>query len=73
MCVARELASERPTFTVIAERAGATWFISVRDVPGALASVRRHDRIESTARAAIARELQLSKDSFDIEISESGA
>jgi hypothetical protein len=66
-----EVAGERQTFSVIVERAGATWFISVPDVPGALASVRRHDLIESIAKAAIARELQLPKDSFDIEISES--
>lgn len=61
---------DRPVFKVLAERAGAIWFISVPDVPGALASVRRRDYIESIARAAIARVVNLPEDGFDVEISE---
>lgn len=61
---------DRPVFKVLAERAGAIWFISVPDVPGALASVRRREYVESIARAAIARVVDLPEDGFDVEISE---
>jgi hypothetical protein len=70
MMQVRRVEDERPTFKVLAEKAGVTWFISVPDVPGALASVRRHDYIESIARAAISRVLGLSEESFDVEIDE---
>jgi hypothetical protein len=63
---------ERPTYHVIAERAGASWFISVPAVPGALTRTRLHDEIEPIARAAIARELDVPEDSFDVDISSSG-
>lgn len=59
----------RPTYKVVVERAGANWYISVPDVPGALASVRRSEHIESIARSAIARKLGLPEDSFRVEIS----
>jgi hypothetical protein len=62
---------ERPTYNVIAERAGDVWFISVPNVPGALASTRRHDQIEAIARVVIAQALQVPQDSFDIDISSS--
>lgn len=61
----------KPTYKVVVEKAGANWYISVPDVPGALASVRRSEYIESIARSAIARKLGLSEDSFSVEINAS--
>jgi hypothetical protein len=72
MVQVRRVEGERPRFKVLAEKAGATWFISVPDVPGALASVRRRDYIESIARAAIARVLTLPENDFDVQIDEIG-
>ena len=60
----------RPTYEVIVEKAGSRWFVFVPAVPGALASVWKHEHIEPIVRMAIARELALPDDSFDIEISE---
>jgi len=62
------VADERPTYEVIAERAGNSWFISVPSVPGALASTREHNRIEAIVRGVVARELGVPRDSFDLDI-----
>jgi hypothetical protein len=62
---------ERPTYGVIVEKAGSRWFIRVPTVPGALASVWEHDHIEPIVRLAIASQIGLPDNSFDIEISES--
>jgi hypothetical protein len=64
---------ERPSYNVVAERAGSTWFISVPSVPGALASTRRHDQIEAIARVVIAQALDVPQDSFDVDTSSSDA
>lgn len=59
---------KRPSYNVVAERAGSTWFISVPSVPGALASTRRHDQIEGIARVVIAQALDVPQDSFDVNV-----
>ena len=59
---------DRPTYSVIAERAGGIWFISVPDVPEALVSTRRHDQIDPLARGVIAQELGIPPASFEIVI-----
>jgi hypothetical protein len=43
--------------------------MSVPSVPGALASTRRPDQIEAIARVVIAQALQVSQDSFDVDVS----
>ena len=60
---------ERPAEQVISEKAGNIWFISVPDVPEALASTRRHDQIEGIARGNIARALGIPATSFEVVIS----
>ena len=59
---------DRPTYSVIAEKAGEIWFVSVPDVPKALISTRRHDQIDPLARGVIARELGIPPASFEIVI-----
>jgi len=53
----------------MAEKAGDIWFISVPDVPEALASTRQHDQIEGIARGIIARALGIPATSFEMVIS----
>lgn len=60
---------ENRTFSVRAERAGGIWFISVPDVPDALASTRQQDQIEGIARGLIARALDVPAASFQVLIS----
>ena len=69
MGVTHQASDERSAYNVTAERAGNIWFISVPDVPEALASTRRHDQIEGIARGIIARALGISATSFEIAIS----
>ena len=64
--------NERPSYDTVAEKAGDIWFISVPNVPGALASTRRHDQIEAIARVVIAQALHVPHDSFDVDIRSSG-
>ena len=63
---------DRPTYSVIAERAGEIWFISVPDVPEALVSTRRHDLIDPLARGVIAEQLGIPPASFEIAIRSPG-
>ena len=65
MGVPEESNKKRDSYDATAERAGDIWFISVPDVPGALASTRRHDQIEAIARVVIAQALRVPPDSFD--------
>jgi hypothetical protein len=60
---------ERPTYDVLAEKAGDIWFMSVPSVPGALASTRQHDQIEAIARVIIAQALHVPQDSFGVDVS----
>jgi hypothetical protein len=64
----RRSTNERRTYETIAEKAGDIWFISVPNVPGALASTRRHDQIEAIARVVISQALHVPHDSFDVDI-----
>ena len=69
MGVGRQPSDKKPTYKVIAEKAGNTWFLSVPDVPEALASTRRHDQIEGIARGVISQALGIPSTSFEIVIS----
>jgi hypothetical protein len=60
--------NQRASYDTVAEKAGDIWFISVPNVPGALAATRRHDQIEAIARVVIAQALQVPHDSFDVDI-----
>ena len=68
MGLAGQSKDERPTYIAIAERAGDIWFISVPNVPGALASTRRHDQIEAIARVVIAQALDVPRDTFNVSV-----
>ena len=58
----------RPKYTVIAERDGAWWIISVRELDNVFSQARRLDRVEYMARDAIALMLEVPPDSFDIAV-----
>jgi predicted RNase H-like HicB family nuclease len=60
----------RPRYTAIAERDGAWWVISVPELPGVHSQARRLDRVEYMARDAISLMLEISGDSFDVEVRE---
>lgn len=60
------VARVRPSFTIIAERAGAWWAITVDELPGVFSQARRLDGVEAMARDAIALFLGVPQDSFDL-------
>lgn len=61
----------RPKYTATAERDGGWWAITVRELDGVFSQARRLDRVEYMARDAISLLLEVSPDSFDVEVVES--
>jgi predicted RNase H-like HicB family nuclease len=53
-------------YTVVAERSGNWWAVSVPDIPGVFTQARRLDQVEEMARDAIALMLDVPADSFKI-------
>ncbi len=62
------VATMKPMYTVIAERDGDWWAISVRELNNVFSQARRLDRVEYMARDAISLMLEVPPDSFDIEV-----
>lgn len=61
--------TERPTYWVTARRdEGGWWFARVDGVQGAVTQARRLDQVEAMAREAVSLLLEVSTDSFDLEV-----
>lgn len=56
------------TYTVRAQRDGKWWVLSVPDVPGAVAQVRRLDQASEEIRSAIAMILEVAEAGVEIEL-----
>jgi len=61
-------ARRRRVYRVECRRRAGWWAISSPDVPGALTQARRLEHVESQARDAIAALLDVTEDSFDLDV-----
>lgn len=57
-----------PLFTAWAKRDKGWWLLVVSEVPGALTHVRNRDDAGAKLREAIARSLDIPRDSFNVQI-----
>ena len=56
----------KPTYGVTAVRSGRWWAIEVPELPGVHSQARRLDQVDAMAREAIALNLNVPEDSFDL-------
>ena len=56
----------KPTYGVTAVRRGRWWAIEVPELPGVHSQARRLDQVDAMAREAIALNLNVPEDSFDL-------
>jgi predicted RNase H-like HicB family nuclease len=64
------VADMRRTYTAVAERADGWWAITVLELRGVFSQARRLAAVEPMARDAIAVFLDVSQESFDVEVRE---
>ena len=62
------MTDSRPLYLVHVERDGDWWGIEVPEVDGAFSQARRLDQVEAMAREVVALLLDVSQDSFDLEL-----
>lgn len=60
----------RATYTAVCERSGRWWAVHVPEVPGVFTQATRLDSAADQARDAIAAFLDVSPDSFDVDVRE---
>ncbi len=60
--------TNRPTYTVRAERDGKVWFLRVNELDGVFTQARRLEQAEAMVRDVIAVMLEVAPDAFDLVI-----
>ncbi|HEU4399857.1 MAG TPA: type II toxin-antitoxin system HicB family antitoxin [Actinomycetota bacterium] len=58
----------RPTYRVTAQRDGRWWFVRVPEIQGAITQARRLEQVEAMAREVISLLLDVTPDSFDLDV-----